>query len=179
MMVGLNDMRLAEIFSTLTYHEDHSCRCAFHGILKWHRDNEVSVDANHAQVEYGRCAQQDIEGCPGVADGLSEYPTTHDFIRRRKRHVKNCHKKVRHRQGHDQKVRRSAQLTHNADSSTNEQIAKYCADDDYSTDGAYQRRLPLYVRGQCHGTSCSRRRHVFVFVDAAGSSIIGLSECHC
>ena len=58
---------------------------ALDGVLERARDDEVAVDADGAEVEDGRGAEQDVERRPGVADGAVQRPVTlhlhiHSFI---------------------------------------------------------------------------------------------------
>ena len=49
---------------------------ALDGVLERARDDEVAVDADGAEVEDGRGAEQDVERRPGVADGTVQRPVT-------------------------------------------------------------------------------------------------------
>ncbi len=71
-------------------------------------DGPVAVDADHAQVEDGRRARQDVEGHPSVAGAGAERPSAQHLVDQGHRHHQEGHAQVGHGQRHQQVIARAA-----------------------------------------------------------------------
>lgn len=60
--------------------ETHPGRRPFHAVVQRPGDGPVAIDADHAQVEDGRRAREDVESDPSVADPGAERPRAQHFV---------------------------------------------------------------------------------------------------
>ena len=142
-------------------HGGHAHRGPLHGVLERTSDDEVAVDADRAQVEDRRRAEENVKRRPHVTDGLAERPVAHHLVHGCERHHHHGDEKVGDSQRDDQQVGRRAQSADNGDCRTDEDVADDCPDDDDSTRQRDQHHSPHLV-----GT---RRRHR---VTTSGSVVV-------
>jgi len=137
------------------YHHRHPHRSSLHRVLERSGDDEVAIDADRAQIQYGGRAQEDVERRPRVADGLPEDPTSHHLVHRGEGHDEAGDEQVGDGERDDQKVRGSAKTANDGNRRTHEHVADNCSADDDSTSDDGQRHLPRSVADRRRST---RRR---------------------
>ena len=143
-------------------HGRHPGRGALHRVPEGARDDEISIDADGAEVEYGRGAQEHVEGGERVTDGRTQDPLPHDFVSGGQGHDEGGDEQVGHGQGDDQKVGRGTELADQGDRRTDQDVADDGADDDDGAGEDEEEGLPWGVRGLL---GFDRRRICCVYVE--------------
>ena len=127
-------------------HGRHPGRGSLHRVPEGTRDDEVSIDADGAEVEYRRRAQEHVQGREGVTDGRTQDPLPHDFVSGRQGHDESGDEQVWHGQRDDQKVGRGTELADQGDRRTDQDVADDRADDDDAAGEDEEEGLPWSVR---------------------------------
>lgn len=127
--------------------DDHPLGGALDAVLERFGDGVVAVDADHAQVEDGGGAAEDVEADPEVADDLAEDPAALDLVEHRHGHDEDGDAQVADGQADQEVVGGAAQLPDEADRDADEDVADDGADDDHHEDDGDDDGLGLVVAG--------------------------------
>ena len=168
------------------YHEEHELGVALLRVHHGVQDDEVAVDADGAQVEYGGGAEEHVAHRPQVAQNGAQVPAmlVAQLHVEGERHGQHAHEEVRHGQTHDQVVVgvvARVQLAHDHHRQYDEHVAHQSGHNDRHEDERVEQvghkcRLavvltPCHIRFVC---SCSCCR-----IQVVVGGVVVVEHCQC
>lgn len=114
--------------------EHHAPGSPLHAVLEGLRDGVVAIDGDHAEVEDGGGAGEDVEGDPEVAEERAEDPLPEDLVEERHGHDEDGDAEVGDGERDEEVVAGAAELADEADGDADEDVADDGDDDDHEED---------------------------------------------